>query len=123
MKRLGACAVFNWRGRPGRRLCRRRCSSHAREQIGGLQGNVLGRAIWCADGVVRSGDGPLGFVPDSLMDDPPETKRRLLSAYDRLLGALDFDHVLLAHGGPVIGDGRAQLQDLIDSGGRTAFTF
>jgi hypothetical protein len=81
------------------------------------------RAIWCADGVVRSGDGPLGFVPDRLMDDPPETKRRLLSAYDRLLGELDFDHVLLAHGGPVIGDGRTQLQDLIDADGRTAFTF
>ena len=37
------------------------------------------RAIWFADGLVRSGpDGALGFVPDSLMDDPPDTKRRLL---------------------------------------------
>jgi Metallo-beta-lactamase superfamily len=82
------------------------------------------RVIWFADGVVRSGpDGPLGFVPDSLMDDPPETKRRLLAAFGRALRDLDFDHVLLAHGGPIIGDGRAQLQDLVDAGGRTAFTF
>ena len=37
------------------------------------------RAIWFADGLVRGGpDGELGFVPDSLMDDPPETKRGLL---------------------------------------------
>ncbi len=82
------------------------------------------RAVWFADGVVRSGpEGPLGFVPDSLMDDPPETKRRLLTALERALRDLDFDHVLLAHGGPVIDDGRAQLQELVDVGGRTAFTF
>lgn len=83
------------------------------------------RALVIADGVVRGGrqgqDGPLGFVPDSLMDDPPATKRGLLDALARLLRELDFEHVLLAHGGPVIGDGRTQLQELLDSGGRTAF--
>jgi len=83
------------------------------------------RALLFADGVVRGGphgqEGPLGFVPDSLMDDPPATKRGLLEAFARLLAELDFDHVLLAHGGPVIGDGRELLADLVDSGGRTAF--
>src|SRR5205823_6361522 len=28
-----------------------------------------------ADGVVRGGECAIGFVPDSLMDDPPQTKR------------------------------------------------
>jgi hypothetical protein len=83
------------------------------------------RALVIADGVVRGGPhgqpGPLGFVPDSLMDDPPATKRGLLAACARLLAELDFDHLLLAHGGPVIGDGRELLRDLVDSGGRTAF--
>jgi hypothetical protein len=83
------------------------------------------RALSIADGIVRGGpaggDGPLGFVPDSLMDDPPATKQGLLDAYGRLLEELEFDHLLLAHGGPVIGDGRALLQDLLDCGGRTAF--
>jgi hypothetical protein len=79
------------------------------------------RAIVFADGVVRGRAGPLGFVPDTLMDDPPATKRKLLEAYARLLGELDFDHLLLAHGGAVIGDGRAQLQELVECGGRTAF--
>jgi hypothetical protein len=83
------------------------------------------RAIALGDGVVRGGphgqDGLLGFVPDGLMDDPPATKQGLLEACARLLERLDFDHLLLAHGGPVIGDGRAQLQDLLDSGGRAAF--
>lgn len=55
------------------------------------------------------------------MDDPPATKRGLLAACERLLSEVDFDNLLLAHGGPVIGDGRAQLQELVDIGGRTAF--
>ena len=83
------------------------------------------RAVVFADGVVRGGphgqSGALGFVPDVLMDDPPETKRALLQSFARLLGELEFDHLLLAHGGPVIGDGREQLQEFVDSGGRTAF--
>lgn len=83
------------------------------------------RALVIADGVVRGGPhgqpGPLGFVPDSLMDDPPSTKLGLLAACSRLLSDLEFDHLLLAHGGPVIGEGRELLQDLVDSGGRTAF--
>jgi hypothetical protein len=83
------------------------------------------RALVIADGVVRGGlygqSGPLGFVPDSLMDDPPHTRRGLLAACSRLLANVDFEHLLLAHGGPVIGDGRALLEDLVESGGRTAF--
>ena len=83
------------------------------------------RALVIADGVVRGGaigqEGPLGFVPDSLMDDPPATKRGLLEACTRLLDELDFDHLLLAHGSPVIDHGRALLQELVDRGGRTAF--
>jgi hypothetical protein len=83
------------------------------------------RAIVIADGVVRGGPqgqtGPLGFVPDTLMDDPPGTKSHLLDAYAGLMDGLDFEHLLLAHGGPLVGDGRAQLQALVESGGRTAF--
>lgn len=80
------------------------------------------RAVLLADGLVRIGsDGELGFVPDVLMDDPPATKRALLAAYARLLDELDFEHVLLAHGDPLIGDGRARLQEVIEVGGRTAF--
>ncbi|HLH14775.1 MAG TPA: hypothetical protein VKV16_08285 [Solirubrobacteraceae bacterium] len=83
------------------------------------------RAVAIADGVVRGGpygdNGPLGFVPDSLMDDPPQTKQALLAACSRLLEEVDFEHLLLAHGGPVVGNGRALLADLVACGGRTAF--
>jgi hypothetical protein len=67
------------------------------------------RALACADGVVRwEGVEGLTFVPDSLMDDPPQTRRGLAEAYARLLG-LDFDLLLLAHGDPVLGDAQAEL--------------
>jgi Metallo-beta-lactamase superfamily len=82
-------------------------------------------AVVIADAVVRGGphgqEGPLGFVPDSLMDEPAATKQRLLAACARLLAEQRFEHLLLAHGGPVLGDGRERLQELVDSGGRTAF--
>jgi hypothetical protein len=78
-----------------------------------------------ADAVVMGGargqNGRLGFVPDSLMDDPPATRRGLLAACARVLETLEFTHLLLAHGGPVIGGGRDRLQELVDAGGRTAF--
>jgi len=84
-------------------------------------------ALVLADGIVKGGpyggDGPLGFVPDSLMDDPPGTKQGLLTGCEQLLADLDFEHLLLAHGGPVIGNGRALLEDLVEVGGRTAFEF
>ena len=80
------------------------------------------RAVALADGVVRGRQGSQpGFVPDSLMDDPPDTKRALLAAYARLLDQLDLEHLLLAHGDPLIGDGRVALQELVASGGQTAF--
>ncbi len=72
------------------------------------------RALACADGVVRWGRGDeLQFVPDSLMDEPEQTKRQLCEAYRRLVG-LDFDLLLLAHGDPVVGGARDTLRTFID---------
>jgi hypothetical protein len=68
------------------------------------------RALACADGVVRdSDDGPLHFVPDSLMDDPQDTKEALREAYERL-AELDFELLLLAHGNPLTSGGRESLR-------------
>jgi hypothetical protein len=71
------------------------------------------RALACADGVVEWGEDGLSFVPDSLMDDPDETKRGLIDAYTRLLD-LDFDVLLLAHGEPVVGGGKDALRAFLD---------
>jgi hypothetical protein len=70
-------------------------------------------ALACADGVVRSTAGDqLAFVPDWLMDEPEDTKRGLRQAYERLL-ELDFDVLLLAHGQPVVSDGKQALRRFV----------
>ena len=71
------------------------------------------RALACADGVIRAdGSGELGFVPDWLMDEPEETKRGLRQAYEQLF-ELDFDVLLLAHGQPVVSDGKEALRKFV----------
>lgn len=70
------------------------------------------RALACADGVVRAAGGELAFVPDFLMDDPDDTKRGLRDAYTRLL-ELRFDALLLAHGEPIVGDGKEALRKFV----------
>jgi hypothetical protein len=75
------------------------------------------RAVALADGLVRFSalDGPLGYVPDGLMgDDPEAVKEGLHDACSRLL-TLDFDHLLLAHGMPAVGDGKEQLRSFLES--------
>jgi hypothetical protein len=72
------------------------------------------RALAVADGIIRwNPEDDLSFVPDSLMDDPEATKTGLRAAYTRLL-ELDFDTLLLAHGGPEVGDGKAALRAFLD---------
>ena len=74
------------------------------------------RALAVGDGVVRwRGVEGLTFVPDFLMDDPERTKEGLRAAYRRLLDELDFEHLLLAHGDPVVGTGREELAALVDA--------
>ncbi len=66
-------------------------------------------ALAVADGAVRwEPGGPLVFVPDFLMDDPEETRDGLRDSYSRLAD-LDFEHLLLAHGAPFVGNGREML--------------
>jgi len=85
-------------------LCPDECALHLPSQ----------RALACADGVVRwTGQGPLTFVPDWLMDDPEQTKAGLAAAYRRLL-ELDFDTLLLAHGDPLVGGAHAALEAFVE---------
>ena len=67
------------------------------------------RAVAIADGVINY-DG-LGFFADSLLGDDPEAeKQRLRDGFARLAAEVEFDHLLLAHGPPILGDGRERLR-------------
>ena len=68
------------------------------------------RALAIADSVMNY-DDRLSLVPDRFMDDPPAESRALREGLARLADELDFDHVLPAHGTPLIGDGRERLRE------------
>lgn len=71
-------------------------------------------ALAFADGIHRYG-GALGFFGDELLgDDPDQVKRGLKDAYRGLL-AREFDHLLFAHGDPLVGGGKAALKEFVNS--------
>jgi hypothetical protein len=68
-------------------------------------------ALAFADGLVRiPPDAPLGFVPDRLLGDDPESVKEGLLAAARRLVALGPEHLLLAHGLPIVGEGQRALE-------------
>ncbi len=61
--------------------------------------------------------GELGFVPDSLLGDDPEAIKDGLTERFRPLLERDFDHLLFAHGDPIIGDGNDALRRFVEPRG------
>jgi hypothetical protein len=67
-----------------------------------------GAAVAIADGITHRDDG-LGFFRDELLgEDPDAVKRGLKAAYANLLDR-DFQHLLFAHGEPVLNIGKETL--------------
>lgn len=66
-------------------------------------------ALLFADSVIHYGE--LRFVPDRLIGDDPEgVKRDTRTRAARLAEDDEFDHLLFAHGAPLIGGGREALR-------------
>jgi hypothetical protein len=75
--------------------------------------DVGGGAICFGDALVGYA-GTLGFFADSLLgDDPGAVKAGLRDAFSGLL-TRDFEHLLFAHGDPVIGDGKTALRRFLE---------
>jgi len=72
-------------------------------------------ALAIADGVNSYG-GALGFFEDELLGDDPEAVKAGLTEALRALAEREFDHLLLAHGDPVLGSGRSALRAFTDGG-------
>jgi hypothetical protein len=72
-------------------------------------------ALAFADGLINYGG--LGFVPDNLLgEDAEQVKRGLIEAFRGLID-LEFDHLLFAHGDPLIGGGKAALRAFLEAAG------
>jgi hypothetical protein len=67
-----------------------------------------------ADGLINH--GRLGFVPDQLLGDDPETvKRGLRDSFEALLER-EFDSLLFALGDPLLGGGKEALRAFLSAG-------
>jgi len=77
--------------------------------------DVAEGAIAFADGVHRY-RGDLAFFRDALLGDDPEAVKAGLRAALRALLDRDFDHLLFAHGDPVVGGGKAVLRAFAGAG-------
>ena len=75
-------------------------------------------ALLFADAIIRW-EGDIAFVPDFLMDEPEKVKAETADRLRDLLG-LDFDHLLFAHGEPLVGGGRRALEEFITWPARSA---
>lgn len=71
-------------------------------------------ALAVADTVVHYG-AELDFVADDFMDDPDAERRGIRQGLAELVERLDFEHLLLAHGTPIAGDGRDRLREFARS--------
>jgi hypothetical protein len=73
-----------------------------------------GGAVAVADGINRYG-GALGFFSDDLLGAHPDrVKNGLKQAYAGLL-LRDFEHLLFAHGDPLVGRGKTALREFVNS--------
>jgi hypothetical protein len=70
-----------------------------------------GGALLFADSVVNRGS--LGFVSDKLIGEDPEAVKAKVSERCRALLDERFEHLLFAHGDPLIGGGRPALQAFV----------
>jgi hypothetical protein len=78
-----------------------------------LRIDVEGGALLFADSLLSSG-GALGFMPDGLLGEDPEQVRRDVTDTLRELLDESFEHLLFAHGDPIVGEGHATLRRFVD---------
>lgn len=103
---------------------------HGDELPGGLKALEVG--VLCpeetafhlpvAEGILAIGDalvrwdGEIGFVPDYLLgDDPPAIRAGIRDAFLYICTTFDFDHLLFAHGEPLVGGGKAALRRYLET--------
>jgi hypothetical protein len=70
-------------------------------------------ALLFADSLIHHGE--IGFVSDRLIGDDPAAVRSEIRAKASALLSEDFDHLLFAHGTPLIGGGKEALRAFLES--------
>lgn len=79
-----------------------------------LRLDVEGGALLFADSLLNA-DGELSFMPDFLLgDNPDQVRADITSALEALLD-LEFEHLLFAHGDPIVGGGHELLAAFVQN--------
>jgi hypothetical protein len=74
-----------------------------------------GGALLFADSLIQY--GAVGFVPDNLIGEEAEpVKAKIRQRCSELLAEEEFDHLLFAHGDPLLAEGRQALERFLQSG-------
>lgn len=68
-------------------------------------------ALAVGDAIVNHRE--LGFVPDQYMGEDPEAVKAAIRAAAEGLLDLEWTHLLLAHGDPIVDDGKARLAEFL----------
>jgi hypothetical protein len=79
-----------------------------------LRLDVEGGALLFADSLVNQG-GELTYMPDGLLGDDPDDVRAEITARLRELLDGSFDHLLFAHGEPIVGGGHRALEQFVEA--------
>jgi glyoxylase-like metal-dependent hydrolase (beta-lactamase superfamily II) len=74
---------------------------------------AAGGALTFADILIREGEGPLGYAPDGWYGDDPEPAKARVVGAGRALLVLDFRHILLTHGEPIVDGGKGALREFL----------
>ncbi len=75
---------------------------------------AAGGGLTFADVLIRDGEGPLGYAPDGWYGDDPESAKARVVEAGRALLALDFRHLLLTHGEPIVDGGKGALKAFLE---------
>jgi hypothetical protein len=77
---------------------------------------VEGGALAFADSLLNQ-EGDLDFMPDGLLGDDPDQVRADIAAALRELLDQRFEHLLFAHGDPIVGEGHRVLERFVEGSG------
>ena len=75
---------------------------------------TAGGALTFADILIREGDGPLGYAPEGWYGNDPEPAKARVVEAGRALLVLDFRHLLLTHGEPMVDAGKEALRVFLE---------
>lgn len=75
---------------------------------------VSGGILSIGDAIIRDEQGRLAFVDDYLLGDDPEAVKRGLQKVFKGHLRRKFDHLLFAHGKPLIGDAKEKLRKFLE---------